>query len=79
LNEKKNQVPERGIEPATAQISQKKLEFDLNAITTWPPSPLNIKSKTSYSDAKSLRFYYKNENFGCFWPFMAISANLRQL
>ena len=32
--EKKNQVPERGIEPGTAQISQKQQEFHLNAITT---------------------------------------------
>ena len=30
------QVPERGIEPGTAQISQKQEEFDLNTITTWP-------------------------------------------
>ena len=37
---KKNQLPERGIEPATLQISQKQGKFDLNAITTWPRRPL---------------------------------------
>ena len=36
LNEKKNHVPERGIEPATAQISQNQGKLDLNAITTLP-------------------------------------------
>ena len=37
---KKKQVPERGIEPVTAQISQKQQKFDLKAITTWPRRPL---------------------------------------
>ena len=37
---KKNQLPERGIEPATLQIFQKQGKFDLNAITTWPRRPL---------------------------------------
>ena len=36
LNEKKNHVPEGGIEPMTAQISQNQGELDLNAITTLP-------------------------------------------
>ena len=36
LNEKKNHVPEGGIEPTTAQISQKQGKLDLNAITTLP-------------------------------------------
>ena len=37
---KKNQLPERGIEPATLQFFQKQGKFDLNAITTWPRRPL---------------------------------------
>ena len=36
LNEKKNHVPEGGIEPMTAQISQNQGKLDLNAITTLP-------------------------------------------
>ena len=36
LNEKKNHAPERGIEPATAHISQNHSLLDLNAITTLP-------------------------------------------
>ena len=37
---KKNQLPERGIEPATLQIFEKQGKFDLKAITTWPRRPL---------------------------------------
>ena len=40
LNEEKNQLADRGIEPATLQIFQKQGKFDLNAITTWPRRPL---------------------------------------
>ena len=36
MNEKKNHVPEGGIEPMTAQISQNQGKLDLNAITTLP-------------------------------------------
>ena len=36
LNEKKNHLPERGIELTTLQISQKQGKLDLNAITIWP-------------------------------------------
>ncbi len=36
--EKKNHLPERGVEPATLQIFQKQSKLDLNATTTRPHS-----------------------------------------
>ena len=36
LNEKKNHLPEWGIELTTLKISQNQGKLDLNAITTWP-------------------------------------------
>ena len=44
LNEKKNHLPERGIELMTLQISQKQGKLDLNAITTWPRSFMFINA-----------------------------------
>ena len=34
LNEKKNHVPELGLEPTTPQITQNQVKLNLNAITT---------------------------------------------
>ena len=45
-----------------------------NAITTRPRRPLEIKDKSFLCKAKSLRFHYKNEIFGWFLPYWAISG-----
>ena len=54
---KKNQLPERDIQPATLQIFQKQGKFDLNAITTWPRGLL-LKCASNLNIVQySIKFY----------------------
>jgi len=76
LNEKKNHLPERGIELTTLQISQKQGKSDLNAITTWPPS-LMFLSAPNWKIAQYLtKFHYIKALKSIFDPFPTVSHTL---
>ena len=57
LNEKKNHLPERGIELTTLQISQKQGKLDLNTITTRPRSLVFISAPNWKTDQYSTKFH----------------------